>query len=191
MVPTAAQGRLKTSLSLASRRSGFTLIEVSTVIVVLVLIVSVLTPRILAMQRGTTARATRANIVRLGTEGRALAIDRAETVVLRFDNETEAFLLEETNADGESTQLKSVPLGDDQSVAAYEASGSESNESDWRIEFYPDGTSSSGAWEIEEPTGSYSVRVFPANGHAEATEGTLADTPESSWEAGSLEQRGT
>lgn len=182
--------RLKTSLSRASRRSGFTLIEVSTVIVVLVLIVSVLTPRILAMQRGTNARAARANIVRLGPEGRALAIDRGETVALRFDGETSAFVLE-AGEENEATQLRSVPLGQDESVTAFEADGQPSEEADWRIEFYADGSASSGAWEIEEPGGTYSVRVFPADGHAEVTQGALADTPTTSWEAGSLEQRGT
>lgn len=174
----------------ATRRSGFTLIEVSTVIVVLVLVVGVLTPRLIAMQRGTQARASRADVVRLGREGRAFAIERAQTIVLRFDSDTDSFVLEATDSDGGNEQLKAVAIGDDVSVTAFEANGSEAVESDWQIEFYPDGSSSSGAWEIEEPTGKYSVRVFPADGHAEASDGALADKPETSWEAGSLEQRG-
>jgi prepilin-type N-terminal cleavage/methylation domain-containing protein len=170
-----------------TRRRGFTLVEVSTVVVVLVLVVSVLAPRLVAMQEGTAFRSALRAVERMPSWCQARAVQTKQTVVLRFDDAGRSFVVEREEEGGGSEQLRTVPLPDGFEAAAFESDGLDSTVLDWRVEFYSDGTANAGAVEFATGGEPWTLRI--EDGRGTLAEGALGGAGPTDWEAGELERR--
>jgi hypothetical protein len=162
-----------------------------TVIVVLVLVVSVLYPRLVAMQAGAQSRADRASLLRLPAVARAAAIDRGREARLRYDVDERAFvaeLTEDSGQDAEEVARAGLPEGAEPN--GWWAGTFEVEAVEWEVAFLPDGRGSAGAFEVADPDGDYHVQIA-SDGRATLGDGPLDEAPGSDWEAGGLERRGS
>lgn len=161
-----------------------------TVIVVLVLVVSVLYPRLAAMQEGTQARADRAAVLRLPQIARAAAIDRGREALLRYDSDQGAFVAElAANAEEDAQAIAQASLPEGAEPQGWRIGAETVEAQDWQIRFAPDGSGGTGAFEVADPAGDYHA-LIAADGTVRTGEGPIADLPVEDWQAGELEQRG-
>lgn len=165
-------------------KRAFTLIELMVVIVVLAILAAVITPSLVSMKATSDHRDTVSAVRRLSTEARNLAIARGETVIMVYDDSAKALSLQSTDSEGETNDIKSVPVTPDLEPTAFRNNEVEANSSDFEVKFGPDGHSTGGALQFE----SYSL-IIDNLGNARFVHGELPATGDDKWEAGSLEQR--
>lgn len=178
-------------MSRATKRRGFTLVEMGTVIVVLVLVVSVLYPRLASMQAGTQARADRAALLRLPAIARAAAIDSGREARLRYDADSRAFVAELTADDERDAQeVARVALPEESEPQGWRSGAFDVEAADWGLAYLPDGRGGTGAFEVVDPMGDYHA-LIAADGRVTVGDGPIRDLPETDWEAGELERRGS
>lgn len=104
--------------------------------------------------------------------------------------EENAFSISQTEADS-TTTLKRVEAVNGVEVSHEWINGSEVGESEWKIAFYPDGTSSGGGFQFDEGSNSQSVSVKKSSGEIVTTNNATNPSIEddSEWEAGTIVEK--
>jgi len=84
--------------------------------------------------------------------------------------------------------VTTLPMSPGMQFGNFQLAGTASDASSWKIRFFSDGTSDSGAFELDEK-GYVKSLVVNTRGGAVLTDGTIPDTSQESWIAGTYVQR--
>lgn len=164
--------------------------EVTIVVAVLGLVTALAAPRIASLLEGQASRDFREALMRMGAEARLMAIENSQTVNVRYDGESRQFVFETIDAETqEATEQKTVEVPEWIEVPNFTLDGAFAGESDWVLEFYPDGSGLDAGIEVEDGAYLYHVVIEGRDGSATRADGPLEESGEQEWQAGELEQR--
>ena len=164
------------------------MIELSVVIVLVALLASAVAPNLSAMKRSRIEREFPIAALRLALTARETAISDGQSCALMFGDQLR--VLQMVRADLESgtdTALAEVSLSPEVETGRLDLAGRESNSSDWRLTFYPDGTCDGGGVEFRRGDRSFALVIDPASGAARIVDGQLPDSSGDRWQAGEIE----
>jgi prepilin-type N-terminal cleavage/methylation domain-containing protein len=189
MALTASKAEKETTrtLSRARNKRGFTLIELSVVIIVLALIAATVLPRLSTLESSREYRDFRLAVRRLGLEAREQAISRGLPTSVTFD-ESEQTLNIVIDSDGEETTLRTVEVVEGVEPARFAADNAETNASEWKLTFYPDGRSDGGGIDFES-NGDLFTLYAEKSGSVHFADGEMPDLTSEQWPAGEYEHR--
>ncbi|MBV9852673.1 MAG: hypothetical protein JO250_23685 [Armatimonadetes bacterium] len=168
-------------------RWGFTLVEVSLVVFLLLLIAAAVVPNVFALLRARRLADLEGRVARLPAEARSAAVREQVPVRLRVDGDT--LVLETVAADGTADPIRQVALGDSLAVDTVQTNGQAADAGPWRWTAYPDGSSDDGGITFVEGAKRLSL-VLPAHGDSRWIRGDLPDQDADQWPAGSLQPHG-
>lgn len=192
-----------TRISTTSRRRGFTLIELSVVILVLALVVSIVVPNVMAMIAGRRSKNFLSDVRTFSVRARNQAIDTGQTMVLAANGsehgltisaDTTTTTTNSTNANATANAVTStdpianLALPNGTTLQTFKIGTQDSNEGEWKIHFYPDGRSDGGGFEIVQGGLTYSW-IVAQDGSNKLLSGSYPDQTSEVWPAGGYEKR--
>lgn len=174
----------------ASKSSGFTLIELGAIILILALIAAAIVPRGAVVRESVRAKLSLDAVQRLASRARENAIATGRPVTLVFNETDSQFELRQDNEDGDGRVVSSAPLHYHFEPQAFAAGAYESNASDWQVTFYSDGTSDGGTVEVAEGGILRTLVLGSKSGLAKWQAGAAPANELDRWPAGEFERRG-
>jgi prepilin-type N-terminal cleavage/methylation domain-containing protein len=179
----------RTTKKIRNRR-GFTLLELTIVVTLIVLFAIAIAPSALSQQRSGAVRSFLQGVRRLASTARETAVSSKTTVTMTYDEaERRLVLSRQSEEDAEQeTQLGRLTLPDEVEASSFRASTNDGNASEWSVAFYSDGTSDGGGVAFDLGGGLRSLSIAES-GFATLVDGELPDTSTEKWEAGTYEQR--
>ncbi|MBX3117535.1 MAG: type II secretion system protein [Fimbriimonadaceae bacterium] len=178
-----------TSIRSINKRSGFTLIELGVVVLVLAMFSALAVPRLVAFQRAEDYQNFINRTKAIFGEARETAIERKAVFVLRVSGD-QIELTEDGADEGQGQAIRTVPLPDGVQVDQVTLNGSTTNTETWLMAFYPDGTATRGGVQFDSDGRLFSMQVDDVTGRAAFIDGELPEQTQTKWEAGEREQRG-
>ena len=182
-------------------RRAFTLIELMTVCMILVVVAGLVLPNVVAIKRGRDRDEVYASVLRLVQRARESAIQSGttyhltatggNTLVLQRDKapqEGDDPRQAQVGQQAETEDVDQVALSSDVSLGDLRVGEKDSNASDFTLHFYPDGRSEGGGLELLY-SGAKRNLVVTTRGLASLSDGALPTASEPDWEAGDLVQR--
>lgn len=206
MPTTPKVATVRTRILLKVSKKGYTLIEMSAVIVVLAVAAALVTPRLLTMRASREVATFWLKLPDLAVLAREHAQSARVTTRVKYDDGQKLFRVVEddsstsTSSNGplqlpssdDSDQsvsgIKDLPVPDGLEPQNFRVEDESTPSSDWSIVFYPDGRSDGAALEVDDHGRIHSVIVDP-DGSIRATIGSLPAADERKWSAGEREQR--
>jgi prepilin-type N-terminal cleavage/methylation domain-containing protein len=194
------------------QKRGFTLIEMTVVLVVLVLFAALITPNVITMQSRQQRREADGQILNLARQGRESAIESGFTYAMMYDSAKTAFVLKKEPPPQDAGSVAGTlptpaprPLANVQSVSdlqqvqafnlpsGVEASKFVANDDSvdggsWIVHFYADGTSDGGGVEITQSQAIQAIQVTK-DGFSSIIQGSLPESTEQIWTAGTYAQQ--
>jgi prepilin-type N-terminal cleavage/methylation domain-containing protein len=169
--------------------SGFTLIEMTVVITILVLLVAAVMPNLTSEKRSREARQFFAHARNLVQETRSRSMGDDQTRVLRFDESGNRLVVDRLDLEtGDSVEERALELPEGVEGSAYLIEEETSNAAEWQVAFYADGKSSKGGITLTNNGRPISI-VIDEGGTVRQVDGELPDTSQDIWDAGGYEQR--
>ena len=171
-----------------TRRAGFTLIEMSVVILVLAMMAAIIVPGVVSLVRSQKLESFRADSLRLTRQAREAAIERSRSVTLKWEDALIAEI--PPNADEEEAQqIGRVEPPDEATLESVIKGADTVSEDEWTITFTPVGKAEEGAIVFESNGAKYFIKIEGETGRITAGRGDPPTTVTESWEAGELEKR--
>ena len=170
--------------ALRNKKSGFTLIELMVVCMILVLIAGFVVPNVISMKASDDYHSTVSAIRRMALDARERAISSGKTEQLVYDDSAKAMEIQQLGDDGTATTQVTTPIADELAPTRFEIEGKDVASADFKLTFGADGHSNGGG--IEFP--NLSVWV-DQNGAPVIVDGALPEPTDRRWQAGELEQR--
>lgn len=178
-------------------QAGFTFIEAGAVIVIIALLAAIMVPRLVAAQNSQSAGATRVGISSLAQQARQIAVSRQIPVTLTVREGTGLGLvqtvLDSATNPGETLEsevdLGSVAFDSSTSLTRFRIQQSDVMQDEWRVTFYPDGSSDRAALEFQQNGRAWTLTVDPYTGNARMSEGPMGEPVDDWWPAGEIERR--
>jgi prepilin-type N-terminal cleavage/methylation domain-containing protein len=168
---------------------GFTLIEMTVVITILVVFAAVIMPNLSSEQKSRTARQFFPKARNLMLEARSRSIGDGVTRSVRIDESGGRLVVERTDADtGDPVEDRSLALPEGVTSSAFRVEKEESNSSEWAVRFFADGKALGGGITFESNGRAISL-IVDATGSITQIDGSLPDTSDETWDAGGYEQR--
>ncbi len=186
-----AHGRL---LGRPAPRAGFTLVEMTAVIAIVVLLAGIAMPNLLARRATREVTAFFVAVPDLAVFARERAQRDGRTVRIVFDDSRQVLSVEtqsdaaEATDEQETSSLRDLPLPEEVQATNFRSEDNAVPSGDWALVFYPDGRSDGGAIEFDDSGRIRSLNVTP-DGVARTSEGPLPSVDERRWPAGEREQR--
>jgi prepilin-type N-terminal cleavage/methylation domain-containing protein len=174
----------KMARRLRASSSGYTLVEMLVVVTILALVASGVIPSLLSMRTSSQRRSTISAVRRMAATARERAIERGATTQIVYDESTKKLNIEDLDDQGTATTAVTIPLLAGVEPQKFELQAKESNASDFKLTFTPDGRSVGGGIEFQD----FSILV-DTNGAERYQTGALPDPTDRQWQAGDLEQR--
>lgn len=184
------------------RKRGFTIVEVSIVIFMIILLTSIVAPSLNSQQKSQAAIGIRQNFESVAQVARTQAIRQNRATVLKFNNEGQIgwdFLEEATTEDqiaqdeDANVQLGEVRNGvsptSTTTFEQYQLNLEDVQQSEWLVGFYPDGTADKAYLQFTMDDQTFLFTVDPESGTTKVIQSTINDQEESEWPAGEIEQR--
>lgn len=166
-----------------------TFIETILGVALLGLLASAVSPNLVALHESRLKRTFRAETRLCALLARETSIRTGVETLLILDDAQNTFrVVQETSEEGE-TEFKRLALRSGTTTLAASIGGVDTEGSEWRQTFYPDGTADGGALTLGEGKESFSLVIEPTSGAARIEEGTAQDPTQTRWEAGNLETR--
>ncbi len=184
------------------RRRGFTIVEVSTVIFLIILLAATVYPSIGAIQRSQAAIGFRQSVESIAQKARTEAIRQNRATALKFNADGQIgwdFIEDQTEeqiangADSDELELGAVrdaiqPTPTTE-MLTYELNRQDVSRDEWQVGFYPDGSADRAYLEFTQDDQTFLLIVNPQSGSTRIIQGTLSEQAEEVWEAGEIEQR--
>lgn len=165
-------------------RAGYTFIEMVAVVAILSLVSMAIMPSLISMKKSSDMRETMAGVKRVAADARERAIQNSKETQIIYDDSGKQLQIQDVEADGTATTVRSVELLAGIEPGRLEIAGQDSNTTDFKITFSPDGHSNGGGIEFKD----FSILV-DTDGHSKSVDGALPDPTDEVWQAGNLEQR--
>ncbi len=165
---------------------GFTLIEVSVVVLIFALFSALVVPRLYSLRRGDDVRKFTIELPGAIRTIRANAISRSESLVLAYDSQSNE--LQVQSVDGQEVG-SSVSIPADVEVTGARIGKSDAAGSDWELRFYSDGTCDGGGINFSFDGKAQSLQLYAQTGAGRWVDGELPELGTDEWQAGELEQR--
>lgn len=180
-----------TSIRRQSKRLGFTLIEVSVVVLILAMFAALVVPRLVAMQKSqdyrTFVSATRSAF----GYAREMAIESKTEYRLKVnESQRQVELVRGVDQGSEQQADRTVSMPEGVTVSKVRLDGTDTSTDTWEVIFYPDGTSSRAGVEFSSDGRQIALQVDDVTGRAKFIDGELPDETDTKWQAGEREQRG-
>lgn len=172
------------------RTRGFTLIELSVVIAILALLAATVFARIAAIKDSQTYHAFVNQLGEIGTQTREEAIALAKPVDLEFDSTNNRFSIHTVDDNGGDQVLSSLPVPAGYTPQRFQLSGKDSDAGEWKLYFYPDGSSDGGGVQISQGNNTISLYCDATTGKSKLTHDQLPDPSSLNWIAGDYIHRG-
>lgn len=183
-------------------KRGFTYIELTVTLVVLLLVASLAMPNLKHLAEGQEIATFKTDLKTLPVSARELAISNGQTVQVTYDDQESQLVVsaiqetasagqgsESSTDDGEEgTTLRTIPVPGTVEASSYMYQGVEADAGNWSIRFYPDGTSEAGGIGFEAGNYQFSLTIRD-DGRGAVVDGDIPDLSTESWKAGDYEQR--
>lgn len=171
-------------------KRAFTYIELSVVILVLVLLAALVAPSMRSLVQSERYRESVRTLRDLGARASQAAIEQGATQVVSYDDGGDELLVGPLGEDGVDPE-RAVPVALPEGMEATQfVSGRHVvGPTDWRIQFYPDGTNDGGGLELLAGSEPMSLRFDPTSGRSRLERGSLPEPQTERWQAGEIEQR--
>ncbi|MGV3618265.1 MAG: pilus assembly FimT family protein [Fimbriimonas sp.] len=177
-------------------RRGFTLVEMSAIVVIVTLFAALAAPNLLSRQRTREVTAFFVRLPDLAVYAREYAQREDRIVRVRFDEAQRIFVAEAdaavstTNQEesDEAQTIRQVSLPEDLEATSFRQEDESVSPGEWEITFYPDGRSDGADVEIDDDGRIRSISVSP-EGTVRLEQGALPTINERRWPAGEREQR--
>lgn len=170
------------------RRRGFTLIEITTVILVLSMIAAIVLPSVAATMKSQRMRSYLSDLERLTLEASAIARQSGEIVSLVSDGEGSFQIQREVDGEDPAPLSQVTPIPGVQ-VVNHRLGSDDLGSEEWSIRFYSDGTADAGGVLIEESAEQWALVVDPKSARGRVQRGELPEMATDQWEAGDYVQR--
>lgn len=170
------------------RKAGFTLVELSAVILILALLAALVVPSVTAQVGSQRTASFRIDVKRLALQARERAVTTGRQATLRWDGALIAEL-EAAEEGDDPTQIARLELPDGTSMERATKNGADADLDGWTVIFFPSGRGQSGGLEWSSSGRLFHLTVEAPTGLATVTAGELPQTGPTEWEAGELEQR--
>lgn len=172
-----------------SSRLGFTALEMSVVVSIVLIFSGLVLPNLLSQQTSERDRVFRVSLNRLAAQAKEGAISSDRIYHLQMDGSQKIVLRKEDDNGDPNTgdPVASIDIPDGTSPSQYSQLGKTSNEGDFDVHFYQDGTSDEAGIEFQRGTDTFALNI-DAKGNGQV-EDTLKDSSATTWDAGSYEQR--
>lgn len=179
-----------------ARRGGFTYIELTVALMVLLLVVGIVSPNLKNLAKAQEIGRFKTELKALPTTARELAVSRGQTVEVSYDDQESRIVVQavdETAAPGQSDDsseraLRTIAVPPTVRAKAFLVEGSDADAGSWAIRFYADGTSEAGGIGFEAGTYEFALTVR-ADGRGAVVDGDVPDLSTQKWRAGDFEQR--
>lgn len=168
-------------------RRGFTLIEMSVVIIVITLFAMIIVPSFIAMRRSRAYFDLEASVARLPIDAYNEARSGNRPAQLRVEGN--ALVIERVTADSDTQEIRRVELTSEMQVDRVQKNGESSDLTSWKWTVYPDGSADSGGVEFLVG-GSHKSLALHKDGKSQWLSGDLPDATEEKWQAGEIQKRG-
>jgi len=165
-----------------ARETGFTLVELSLVTLLIVVLAAVTVPAFAGFWRASQARTCAWHVATLARRARDYSICRGLRTSLDYDSEGRRFRLtaesDPANAPGQFDELRlagaqTVTLPDDVEVADFVVEGQAADQG-LPLVFFPDGQALQAEIVIEaQPDRFFSIEISPLTGQAKVVEGDV------------------
>ncbi len=184
------------------KRRGYSIVEFSAVIFIIVLIGTIAVPRLAAARQSQEAVGFRLGMVNLALTAREFALEQKQTVSLTFNDQdglSWSPLEDELNEDGTTISTeeverrqssRSVDVPEGVQFTVYQRFGQDLNQTEWRCDFYPDGTCDRATLEFEQDGRAFYYRLDAERGTPVLAEGRANEQAAERWDAGEIELRG-
>lgn len=183
-------GNRKSEVANRKLIAAFTLIELSVVIAILLLLSAAVAPNLAAFESAQQERYFMSKLTNLAPEAREKAIALATNIDVEYDDSANQLKLHGIDANGNDQQYGTLDLPSGLKMNRLVLGTTESSPSDWKLNFYPDGTSDGGGIEFTQPDSSFvSLYIDPKNGRAQLLTDRLPDPTSLSWPAGDYVHR--
>jgi prepilin-type N-terminal cleavage/methylation domain-containing protein len=169
-------------------RRGFTLVEMSVVITILVILAALITPNLVTMQTSREVRSFVNALPDIAGRARDTAISEGVTTKLTYDDASHSILLSIEKANEDDTDVTSLTVPTQVQVTGFQADGETRSSGDWTVRFYSDGRSDGGGIETSD-AGMIRSLVVDKDGVAKLQPGQLPEESEDRWPAGEYEHR--
>ncbi len=168
---------------------GFTYIEMLVVTGIFILLAGIAAPNYIAIERSREKRAFKATLCQYAMAARARAINSGHVVALSFDSKGKTLKVYDEPSTGNPEELQSLDLPEGYNTVRFAADKDESTDSNWRVPFFADGTSSGGGIEFEVDQVQFSFSIKRGTGQPTIAEGPMPDLSLERWKAGGYEPR--
>lgn len=156
-------------------------------IAILMILSAAISPAVGGWINGQTTRTFLNSFNNLPAKAKNLAVSTNKNVALTFDGSS--FRLGSTDSNGDATDLGAISMPEGIDVSRLFSDGQVTDSSDWKLYFYPDGTSDGGGVELNRGNSLYSLSVDKGTSLATVSDGEMPDGENTSWPAGDYVQR--
>lgn len=176
---------------LLRRASGFTLIEVSVVILVIAIMAGLVLPNMVAIEQSRQRRAAASALQRLPAEAREESRRLKAPVTVRMDGDDLVmerwFVGEDAGRDPE--EIKRITLYGGVKIATVRQGSESYSPDEWEWTAYPDGSAPSANLEVTDGDNTKNL-YYPSAGDARWLQDGEEDPTAGGWEAGEVQVRG-
>lgn len=182
----------KATAPISSRvnRRGFTLVELSVVIVLIALFAATILPKLVVVRDSQRAAAFRTEITRFFREARENAVTRRAVIEVRYDGDSwEMVQLPSETEDAEEEQLSQLGMLVGTSATAFRMNDADVAADEFLVRCYPDGTVTDAVLEWGGEGETYVLNLDGPSGRVTMRRGTIENQAEEDWPAGEIEKR--
>ncbi len=172
------------------RTQGFTLIELTVVILILALLAGAVFARIGSVRDSQIYHGFVNQLGEIGTQTRAEAIALAKPVDLEFDSSNSRFSIHTVDDNGSDKQLSTLSVPNGYTPQRFQLNGKDSDAGEWKLYFYPDGSCDGGGVQITQGNNTISLYCDASTGKSKLTHDQLPDPSTLNWTAGDYIHRG-